>query len=143
MVIHAYFCFLEQKVIALHKDKEFGSSIDIKFSATSYLFYIVPNIANVTGGWEVYLHKEHYRVCKHIAFHLANNIGCIIIMQVNAFDVIKYTGEGDPPFCEMTLRAVNTPLSHLEFDVILNGVKKPNKMLKLAKKAEFLPATQF
>lgn len=50
----------------------------------------------------------------------------VVYMQVDASDVIKYTGEGDPPFCEMTLRAVNTPLSDLEFDVILNGVKRPN-----------------
>ena len=63
-------------------------------------------------------------------------------MQVSAGDVMKYTGEGDPPFCEMTLRAVNTPLSDLEFDVILNGVKKPSNKLKLAIKAEFLHATQ-
>ena len=55
-------------MIALHKDEESGSSIDIIFAATSYLFYIVPNIVNVTEGWEVHHHKEHYRVCKHIVF---------------------------------------------------------------------------
>ena len=62
-------------------------------------------------------------------------------MQVSAGDVIKYNGEGDPPFCEMTLRALNTPHSDLEFDVFLNGVKRPN-MFKLKMKANFLPATQ-
>ena len=67
----------------------------------------------------------------------------VVYMQVDASDVIKYTGEGDPPFCEMTLRAVNTPLSDLEFDVILNGVKRPNHKIKLARKAEFLQSTQF
>ena len=61
-------------------------------------------------------------------------------MQVSASDIMKYTGEGDPPFCEMTLRAVNTPLSDLELDVILDGVKKPNNMFKLAKEAELLSA---
>ena len=68
-------------MIALHNDKEpAGSSIDIEFtSLTSYLFYIVPNIANVTEGWEVSKHKKHYRVCKHIVFfdQLANNSGCV------------------------------------------------------------------
>ena len=63
-------------------------------------------------------------------------------MQVSAGDVIKYTGEGDPPFCEMTLRAVKTPLSDLEFKVFLNGVKSPNNVLKLARKAESLQVTQ-
>ena len=50
----------------------------------------------------------------------------VVYTQVSAGDIIKYTGEGDPPFCEMTLRAINSPLSDLEFDVILNGVKRPN-----------------
>ena len=73
-------------------------------------------------------------------YQLANNSG---YMQVNAGDVMKYTGEGNPPFCEMTLRAVSafTEPSDLEFDVIINGVKKPNKIMKLAKKADFRLAT--
>ena len=58
-------------MIALHKDKESGSSIDIIFAATSYLFYIVLNIANVTEGWEVYLHKGHNRVCKNIVISIS------------------------------------------------------------------------
>lgn len=65
-----------------------------------------------------------------------------VYMQVNAGDVMKYTGEGDPPFCGMTLKAVNTPLSDLEFNITLNGVKRPNNVFKLARKAEFLQATQ-
>lgn len=63
-------------------------------------------------------------------------------MQVSAGDVIKYTGEGDPPFCEMTLRAVKAPLSDLEFNVILSCVKSPNNVFKLTRKAESLQTTQ-
>lgn len=67
-------------MIALHKEKEIGSSIDIDFAFTSWLFYIKPKIANVTEGWEVYRHKEHDRVCKHIVFfQLANNSGCTCV----------------------------------------------------------------
>ena len=62
-------------------------------------------------------------------------------MQVSVGNVIKYTGEGDPPFCEMTLKAVKTPLSDLEFDVFLNGVKSRNNVFKLARKAEYFQAT--
>ena len=55
-------------------------------------------------------------------------------------DIIDYTGEGMPPFCEMTLRAdpSQTTLPDLQFTVILDGFYAPNNALQLTREAEFV-----
>ena len=39
--------------------------------------------------------------------------------------VAQYTGEGEPPYCEMTLRAIDTT-HNANFDITLNGARPPN-----------------
>lgn len=53
---------------------------------------------------------------------------------------MDYTGEGMPPFCKMTLRAVpgQTTLPDLQFTVILDGFYAPNNTLQLTREAEFV-----
>ena len=53
-------------------------------------------------------------------------------------DIIGYTGEGMPPFCEMTLRAVpsKTTPPDLQFTVILDGFDALNNTFQLTRKAE-------
>ena len=57
-------------------------------------------------------------------------------------DIIDYTGEGMPPFCEMTLKAVpsKTTPPNLQFTVTLDGFRTPNNTLQLTRKAEFVPS---
>ena len=51
--------------------------------------------------------------------------------------VEQYTGEGGPPYCEMTLRAINDNITHnANFTVTLNGVWPP-KNIKIMRKIEF------
>ena len=60
-------------------------------------------------------------------------------------DLIGYTGEGIPPFCEMTLRAVpsKTTPPDLQFTVILDGFQTPNNTLRLTRKAEIVPSVAY
>ena len=55
-------------------------------------------------------------------------------------DIIGYTGEGMPPFCEMTLIAVSSKTTppDLQFTVILDGFDTPNNTLQLTRKAEIV-----
>ena len=49
----------------------------------------------------------------------------------------QYTGEGEPPYCEMTLRAADPDDSSppdLNVDAMIEGARKPN-VIKLKKKA--------
>ena len=43
--------------------------------------------------------------------------------------VEQYTGEGEPPYCEMTLRAIDDNTTRNgNFTVTLNGVRPPNNI---------------
>ena len=59
-------------------------------------------------------------------------------------DIIGYTGDGMPPFCEMTLIHVAVPNKttppDLQFTVTLNGFQTPNNTLQLTRKAEVVPS---
>ena len=50
-------------------------------------------------------------------------------MQVTTAAVEQYTGEGEPPYCEMTLRATDSVKSDelLQLPVTLIGVREVNK----------------
>ena len=51
--------------------------------------------------------------------------------------VEQYTGEGEPPYCEMTLRATddNTTLN-ADFTVTLIGAQPPNNIVKIKRTLE-------
>ena len=58
---------------------------------------------------------------------------CYVIIQniqVSRNDVEQYTGKGEPPYCEMTLRAASdsTP-PDLTLPVTLTGVKQPTTII--------------
>ena len=58
-------------------------------------------------------------------------------LQVTTAAVEQYTGEGEPPYCEMTLRAIDDNTTHhANFTVTLNGARPP-KNIKILRKLEF------
>ena len=63
----------------------------------------------------------------------------VVCIQVNKRDVMKYTGDGEPPFCMITIKPISdeTIPSNLEkCTVYLVGVNVPNK-LQLTRKVEY------
>ena len=54
-------------------------------------------------------------------------------MQVTTAAVEQYTGEGEPPYCEMTLRATDIAKSDdlLQLPVTLIGVREANKIFNI------------
>ena len=61
----------------------------------------------------------------------------VVCIQVNKRDVMKYTGDGEPPFCIVTIKPISdeTPPPDLECTVFLTGVDLPNS-LQLTRKVE-------
>ena len=60
-------------------------------------------------------------------------------VQVNKDDVTNYTGDGEPPFCMITIKPISdeTPPSNLETcTVFLVGADVPNS-LQLTRKVEY------
>ena len=57
---------------------------------------------------------------------------------MNKYDVMKYTGVGEPPFCMITFKPISneTPPPDLECTVFLVGVDILNR-LQLTRKAEY------
>ena len=53
-------------------------------------------------------------------------------------DVKQYTGEGEPPYCEMTLRATDSDNSDLIIrqPVTLIGVRQPNNSFSIERALE-------
>ena len=50
-------------------------------------------------------------------------------IQVTTAAVEQYTGEGEPPYCEMTLRATGSSDQHVLLKpVTLIGVRQPNNI---------------
>ena len=63
----------------------------------------------------------------------------VMCVQVKKRDVMKYTGDGDPPFCMISIKPISdeTPPSNLEkCSVFLVGVDVPNE-LQLTRKVEY------
>ena len=62
----------------------------------------------------------------------------VTCIQVKKHDVMKYTGDGEPPSCMITIKPINDEitLSDLECTVILAGVTAPNK-LQLTRNVEY------
>ena len=64
---------------------------------------------------------------------------CVCI-QVNKYDVMKYTGVGEPPFCMITIKPISdeTTPPNLECTctVVLGRVDIPNR-LELARKVDY------
>ena len=48
--------------------------------------------------------------------------------------VEQYTGKDEPPYCEMTLRAIDTT-HNANFDITLNGARLP-KNIKITRRIE-------
>ena len=61
----------------------------------------------------------------------------IFIFQVTTAALEQYTGEGEPPYCEMTLRAdEDNTIHNCNFTVTLNGARPPNN-IKIMRRIEF------
>ena len=59
-------------------------------------------------------------------------------LQVTTAAVEQYTGEGEPPYCEMTLRATDDNTTYnANFMVTLIGT--PNNTIKIKRTLELLP----
>ena len=55
--------------------------------------------------------------------------------------VEQYTGEGEPPYCEMTLQAIDGDTTHnANFTVTLIGAQPPNNTIIVTSEIE-LPST--
>ena len=52
---------------------------------------------------------------------------------MNTSVVEQYTGEGEPPYCEMTLRADEDTTHNANFIVTLNGAQLPNNIKIMGK----------
>ena len=50
------------------------------------------------------LDSEHREVCIDQFMSTLTNHVCCVYIQVNKLDVMKYTGDGVPPFCMITMR---------------------------------------
>ena len=59
-----------------------------------------------------------------------------IVLQVTTEDVEQYTGDGEPPYCEMTLRATNSDKSDVIIPVTLIGVRQPNNTFNIERALE-------
>ena len=58
----------------------------------------------------------------------------ILLLQVTTAAVEQYTGEGEPPYCEMTLRATDSDksaLTILQLPVTLIGVRQKNRIFSM------------
>ena len=83
------------------------------------------------------LDSEHKEVCiDQFMFTLTNHV-CFVFLQVKKRDVMRYTGDGEPPFCMITIKHISddTTPSDLKFDVCLGGVDKPTR-LQLTRKVD-------
>ena len=68
---------------------------------------------------------------------------CAKLSQVTTAAVEQYTGEGEPPYCEMTLGTVSDDTIHMHdanFTVTLNGAQPPNNTITVTSAIE-LPST--
>ena len=82
------------------------------------------------------LDSEHREVCiGQFMSTLTNHVGCVC-MQVNKYDVMKYTGDGVPPFCMITIKPISdeTTPPDLKCTVFLAGTDALNR-LQLTRKA--------
>ena len=66
---------------------------------------------------------------------------CILDTSCNFTQVYRaalegYTGEGEPPICQMTLTATDDNPIDLSLPVNLNGVRKGDKILQIKRPAE-------
>ena len=54
--------------------------------------------------------------------------------------VEQYTGEGEPPYCEITLRAVDSAMSNpIQYPVTLIGVRLPNNIFNIERVVDGAP----
>ena len=62
----------------------------------------------------------------------------LLLLQVTTAAVEQYTGEGEPPYCEMTLRATDSDKSALTIlqPVTLIGVRQLNNILPMRRALE-------
>ena len=62
----------------------------------------------------------------------------VVCIQVYKRDVMKYTGDGEPPFCMITIESISdeTPPPDLKCTVVLMGVDVPNR-LQLTRTVEY------
>ena len=83
------------------------------------------------------LDSKHKEVCIDQFMSTLTNHVCCVCIQVNKLDVMKYTGDGVPPFCMITIKPISDeiPPPNLACTIYLSGVAKPNR-LQLTRKVE-------
>ena len=61
----------------------------------------------------------------------------VVCIQVNKRDIMKYTGDGDPPFCMITIKPISDEVAppNLACTIFLSGADKPNR-LQLTREVE-------
>lgn len=61
----------------------------------------------------------------------------VVCVQVNKHDIMKYTGDGMPPFCMITIKPISDEAAppNLACTIFLSGVAKPNR-LQLSREVE-------
>ena len=68
-----------------------------------------------------------------------------LLFQVTTAAVEQYTGEGEPPYCEMTLRATDIAKGDLIIllPVTLIGVRQPNNIFIIERALEAPDGTRY
>ena len=62
----------------------------------------------------------------------------VVCIQVKKHEVMKYTGDGEPPFCMITIKPISDEItpSDLKCTVFLGGINVPNS-LQLTRGVEY------
>ena len=86
------------------------------------------------------LHSKVEQTVK-VVLHL---LQCVLF-QVSTAAVEQYTGEGEPPYCEMTLRATDIAKGDLIIllPVTLIGVRQPNNIFIVERALEAPDGTRY
>ena len=85
------------------------------------------------------LDSQHREVCiDQFMSTLTNHVCCVCILQVKKRDLMRYTGDGELPFCMITMKPISdeTTPSNLECTVFLEGTDLPN-VLQLTRQVEY------
>ena len=93
----------------------------------------------IPAGWEVTINQQHQQVMS--IFLIIHVLCAVLSLQVTTAAVEQYTGEGEPPYCEMTLRATDSDKSDLIIPVTLNGVRQPNNIFNIERALEATDGT--
>ena len=118
-----------------------GECVDVQFKNSYTLIklspqYVREGLCVIACGWEVTVQQQNN--CNQVwsVPTMILEAFTILFFQVTTAAVEQYTGEGEPPYCEMTLRAADDNTTRNgNFTVVLNGAQPP-KNIKIMRKLE-------